>query len=198
MRTIETKLFTFDELSEESKQVAIENHRQLNTEMFDWYQPIIEGYMESVPNEGFEIRNIYFSGFWSQGDGAMFTYSDFNDNIVKQFIDTLDVDKATRGTMLASFVASGRGQHTGYYSHSGCCSHSIYLESCAPYEDETTQLVDQYYDDFEQFVKNKYEELCDEIYSNLKKYYYELEEDDNVIEAIMANDFEFTEDGERY
>ena len=197
MKTVETKVFTFDELSEDAKQVAIENHRSINTEMFDWYEPIIEGFRETLPQQGFEVDNIFFSGFWSQGDGAMFEYT-FNDTILKKFIDSLDLDSKTKSLAEVSFMVSGGGSHSGRYYHSNCCSHSFYLESCAPYEDETTELADHYQDAFEQFVVELYHNLCDEIYTALEKYYYELQEDEFVIEAIMANDYEFTEDGQRW
>ena len=197
MRVLETKLFSLDELSEDSKQVAIERNREINTDFCDWHEPIIEGFLESIPQQGFDADNIVYSGFWSQGDGAMFEYT-LNDTILKKFIHSLDLDNETKLLAEVSFVCSGGGKHRGNYYHSNCCSHNIYLESCTPYEDETTELADKYQEAFEEFVVTLYQELCQTIYDALETYYYELQEDGNVIEAIMANDLEFTEDGERF
>ena len=195
MRVLETKLFSFDELSEDSKQVVIERNRNSNTDFCDWHEPIIEGFLESLPQQGFNVNNIFYSGFWSQGDGAMFEYT-FNDTILKKFIHSLDLDNKTRLLAEVSFTCSGKGKQTGNYYHSNSCSHNIYLESCAPYEDETTELADKYQEAFEEFVITLYKELCQTIYDALETYYYELQQDDNVIEYLMANDFEYTQDGE--
>ena len=45
MRTIRTKVYKFDELSEQAKQVAIEEHRDINVD-WDWYEPMFEGFKE--------------------------------------------------------------------------------------------------------------------------------------------------------
>lgn len=197
MKVVETQVFTFDELSQQSKEVALENHREANTGFDDWYQPIFEGFLETLPELGFDVDQIMFSGFWSQGDGAMFTYM-FNDNILKNFIEQLVIDDQQKSLIKLSATVSGKGTHSGHYYHSGCCSHQIYIESIAPYEDETVELIDNLQDVFEQYVIDLYDEQCDKIYSALEKYYYELENDENVAEFLLANDLEFTQDGQDY
>lgn len=197
MTTAQTQVFTFDQLSEQSRQVAIENHRKANVNFDSWSEPIIEGFREDLPTIGFDCTDFLFSGFWFQGDGAMFTYS-LNDNILKRFIDQLDVDYKTKSLLRLSAEVSGQGNHRGDYCHSGCCDHFIYLESIAPYKDDTTKLVEQYQDQFEQYVIDLYQDQCSKIYSALEKYYYQLQEDEEIIEFIQANDLEFTEDGEDF
>jgi hypothetical protein len=41
-------------------------------------------------------------------------------------------------------------------------------------------------------------EKADELYSSLYKYYEELQEDDEVKETIIANDYQFNEDGSQF
>jgi hypothetical protein len=69
------KEYTFDELSQEAKDHAIENERSSMYESMGdwWYEPIIEGETEKLESEGFDDIEIQFTGFNSQGDGASFT-----------------------------------------------------------------------------------------------------------------------------
>jgi len=73
MRTFieEVKVYKFNELSDEAKQKAIENLHDLNTS-YDWDQFITDDFKEKMNAIGFVVSNTYFSGFWSQGDGACF------------------------------------------------------------------------------------------------------------------------------
>jgi hypothetical protein len=71
MRTIRTKVYKFDELSEQAKQVAIEENRDINVD-WDWYEPMFEGFKEQLEEVGFYDVDIFFRGFYSQGDGASF------------------------------------------------------------------------------------------------------------------------------
>jgi hypothetical protein len=75
----EEKSYKFDELSPEAKQNAIDLNRDRNTEYDDWWQPIIEGFVEEMEEIGMTNVECEFSGFYSQGDGASFT-GEVNDN----------------------------------------------------------------------------------------------------------------------
>jgi hypothetical protein len=44
--------YSFDELSPEAKQKAIESNRDMNVEGYDWWDPIIEGFTEKMENIG--------------------------------------------------------------------------------------------------------------------------------------------------
>jgi len=50
----------------------IEKHRQINVECMDWWECVYENFKERMAKVGIEVDKIYFSGFWSQGDGACF------------------------------------------------------------------------------------------------------------------------------
>ena len=72
MRTIRTKVYNFEELSQEAKQVAIERYRNNTTEVFlDMFQ---EGCIEAIEEAGFsgDIKLQYDLGY-SQGDGLSFS-----------------------------------------------------------------------------------------------------------------------------
>lgn len=75
------KIYNFDELSEEIKQKLIEK------EIYYQYETYCEDFLESdmrykatellkkyFKNNNAELKNVYYSLSWSQGDGAMFEF----------------------------------------------------------------------------------------------------------------------------
>lgn len=71
MRTIRTKVYQFNELTEQAKQKAIEKNRDINVD-YDWYSYTIDEMKSTLQDKGFEDAAIYFSGFYSQGDVLCF------------------------------------------------------------------------------------------------------------------------------
>ena len=69
-KTVEITLYQFDELSDKAKEKARENYIT-NWMRDDWYECTYEAMKEDGHhNYGFNVKDIRFSGFWSQGDGA--------------------------------------------------------------------------------------------------------------------------------
>ena len=73
MKIVETKVYKFEELDEESQETTIENFRDINVEFFDWHDCELDYWKERLAEMGFMDAEIQFSGFWNQGDGASFT-----------------------------------------------------------------------------------------------------------------------------
>jgi hypothetical protein len=71
MRTIRTKVFKFNELSETAKDRAISKLSDINTD-HNWYEYTLENMSNMLSENGFNNAEICFSGFSSQGDGASF------------------------------------------------------------------------------------------------------------------------------
>lgn len=64
--------YSFDQLSDKLKEEAIEANRDINTQ-YNWYDLVTEGFKEDLAEDGVEVDDVRFSGFYSQGDGASFT-----------------------------------------------------------------------------------------------------------------------------
>jgi hypothetical protein len=196
MRTIETKLYTFDELSEEAKQKAIERERNSEGYMnYDWYSFTYEDYYDKLTKMGFIEPRIYFSGFWSQGDGAMFEYSGFDDALRLEFIETLGLSPMRKRWLLDCSYISGSGKQRGHYYHSGCCSHNIYFESDRSLPSNFEDWVRSFDGAFEDFIIDKYNDICHEIYRSLENEYDHLTSDEVIAEHLRINEYEFTEEG---
>lgn len=81
MREITVKVFTFAELEGKAKERAREKLAQWATEG-EWWDCVVDDFCHLAPLLGFDINKdkrskyprpcVWFSGFWSQGDGASF------------------------------------------------------------------------------------------------------------------------------
>ncbi len=67
---------------------VIEKHRDINVDNDVWCKYIFEQYIDILNSFGFEDVKIFFSGFYSQGDGASFT-SSIN---INKFLDYLIIN----------------------------------------------------------------------------------------------------------
>lgn len=81
--TIEITVYKFSELEGRAKDKASEKMREWITGDDDWWEGVYDLAKEDGAKRGFEIEDIRFSGFWSQGDGASWTGS----VDVKQFVE---------------------------------------------------------------------------------------------------------------
>ena len=193
MRIVETEVYQFEELSATAKEVAIENHRDTNTHD-GWWEPIYEGFTEEANKAGFHVGSIYFSGFWSQGDGAMFEYTTLEDTLLNEFIDGLDLSPMRKNWLRTQTYAEALGKHSGHYK--------ISFESNCGYNYANVNFynwIGSFEDQFEEFVIAKYKTLCRDLYSQLSKYYDELTTDEAVADTLRNNDWwEFNEDGNNF
>ena len=199
MRVAETKVYQFEELSATAKEVAIENNRDVNT--YDgWWDPIFEGIREQGAALGFDITDIYFSGFYSQGDGAMFEYTTLGDALLNKFVDGLDISPMRKNWLRTLTYAEAWGRHSGPYYHENCCDHTISFEANFGWGSNITlyNWINSFYDQFEDFVIAEYRILCKELYSKLDKYNDELTSDEYVADTIIANEWEFDVNGNNF
>lgn len=199
MKTIELKLYKFDELSKEVQEKVIEKNRDINV-YDDWHEFILEDWIkEVIPSKGFEATNIYYSGFWSQGDGAMFEYDGISDELLNEFIDTLNLSPMRRQWLVNNLYAGANGKHRGHYSHEKCCSHTIHWDIAnAHWSTNLYKWIESFADDFEAFIIDRYEDICRELYRALEESYDYLTEERQIVETLYGQDYDYTENGDIY
>ena len=190
MRTIETKIFTFDELSDEAKRKAIDAWRDTNFN--DDY--IIDYSKEIAEKFGLNINRIYYSGFYSQGDGACFEGSykyktgglkDVKASYPKwtelhEIVERLQEIQRKNFYRLFAVIT-----HRGHYYHSGCMNIDV-EDNDDMYRDLKEAEVD---------IKTELRNFADLIYSMLSNAFDYEQSDEYVTESIRANEQEFTEQG---
>ena len=207
MKTIQLELFTFDELSDDAKQVAINDHREianshLDDEVSYWQNGALTG-------TGFVIDEISFSGFYSQGDGASFTgYYDSSQ---------IDVDWL-KGFSLKAYELMARNdsifgasgltsdnvitadvKRTGrHYCHENTVSVENIEINGRAWGDDEGDKINAAFEAIENYLDSLKDDLCHFIYSNLQSEYEHQNSDEYISEILVINEYYFTADGAIY
>jgi len=201
MRTETIKLYKFEELSEEVKEKVIEKKYDINLH-HDWWESIYEMYMQD--ETGFDIDKIYFSGFWSQGDGAMFegspnedilnfiTPGGNNQQYQKNWSRVIKLIKNGDINIYGSFK-----QH-GHYYHSKSYSDNLETEFTNDWHGKNYSNIEDICEDILYEIREHYEDICNKIYHSLEQEYEYYTSREAIEESIIANEYEFTENGEQY
>lgn len=208
MRMKETKVYQYEELSDKAKEKARDWYRDGNLD-YEWWDCVFEYTNIIATALGFDLETkrdnpaIYFSGFYSQGDGACFagTYSaenvkpaDFHAH-VGETESNKPIRKIAEGFFTfakehPSFYA--KLAHTGRYSH----EHSV-LYDC--YEEVETEEGTE--DKITVETEEEFTSLCRTfmcwIYRELEEAHDWLQADEQIEASIIANEYEFTEEGRR-
>lgn len=195
MREITTKVYTFDELSDDAKEKARDWFRQfVFTDSNDW-EFIYGDAKEIAALFGLDIQKIYFTGFASQGDGACFesVYS-FRLGGLKavkkhapQDVELHSIVEALQDIQRRNFYQiTAITAHRGHYYHSGYMTVDIERKDEKDWSDSAR-------DD----VKDQLRNFADWVYCQLEAEYNYQMSDEFVDENIRINEYEFTEKGER-
>jgi hypothetical protein len=202
MRKVITKVYAFEELTPEAQQAAIENNYDINTD-YEWFDDTFDNIKtEIAPLLGITIKDIYFSGFSSQGDGAKFLgeYEHKLQSVAKikkQYPDCECLIRIAEGlqTIQKSYrysvyarVTNGGGSNL--YNHECTTSIDCYRgpadnSDWLPRADETA-------------VSDLLRDFMRWIYRTLEEEHDNLQEPEQIEESITANNMEFTEDGKNY
>lgn len=211
MRIQETKVYTFSELNDAAKERARDWYRELVfSDSNDWefvYQDaeqvaamlgidIAQRTYRTIGGGASSEPTIYFSGFCSQGDGACFegsyAYKPGALKAIKEFApkDT-ELHRIAAGLQEVQrrhfYRLVATCTHRGHYSHSGCMAVEV-EDRANPYADIGGAETD---------VRDLLRSFADWIYGQLEAEYTWQSADEQVDDAMTANEFEFTEEGER-
>ena len=216
-----TTVYQFPELSDAAKEKARSWYRELGPHD-DWWDAVYEDFGRVCEILGIRLKTtpvrlmgggtrakscIWFSGFWSQGDGACFEGSWKAASVKAEHVaDGWGECEATTQikSIAAEFAAFAKAwpessftvKHCGHYSHENCTDFSVSLG-----EDEDNGEGKSTPDQWEAAEKEITETAKDFmrwIYHQLEAAYEDYHADDNVAENIIANAYEFTADGKIY
>ena len=175
MRIIEIKAFQFEELDSQTKEKVIENNRTINVDSNFWYQFELDNYkteMDIIVNE-FDIYrrtiNITIEDSFKTAQGIVNFFGE-KSSIVK----TAKIFLKDRDALIKKY---GEGNDKDGYG--------VKEEYWSEYDEEIEYLE-------EEFRK----EIAEEILSMLTSDYEYQTSDDGIKETIIANEYEFQEDGE--
>lgn len=213
MKTKTITLYDFDELSDDAKQKARDWLRRCQADDQDWADFTIQdaeticGILgieldyRSVPLMNGKTRRepqIYYSGFWSQGDGACFTgrYS-YAKGCAKNIREHAPQDQELH-RIADGLTALQKGYGYGLQATLTKIDHH--------YQHEHTIRIDVEIPDrpAREIAKGDWEALIDLLRALMRWIYKQLEaeyeyqnSDEQIDETIRANEYTFTEDGSR-
>ena len=194
MRIDPIEVYTFDELSAKAKEHALENERTSDCLHihydYDYYKELLNEY-------GFLGPTIYWTGFWSQGDGACFEIKGFDvltyltktkqKTKYKKIINQLNKEN------LELVGTIHRNQFGHHYEH----ANSRYFElETLDYEDVIFRLsLQELIDDLEKNIERQRYDLSNQIYRSLEKDYEAQTSDEYLSEHLTVNQVEYRNDG---
>ncbi len=199
MRTAvkKTDVYTFDELSDEAKEAALEKWREHGLD-YEWWDMAYEDYKRTARILGIEIENIYFSGFYSQGDGACFEgeyeYAKGSMAAIRKEYPTDQTLHCIADNLAAAQKYNSYGlyayvKHQGRYSHEMCTDIDVRNDRSADYypNPDGVEAITEALRDFMRW-----------IYKSLEAEWDYLMSAERIIDDFKANEYEFTIDGEMY
>lgn len=196
-------IYTFDELSDAAKEKAREWYRNGQLD-YDWWDSVYDDANKiasiigiDIDRKGKNTPSIYFSGFWSQGDGARFEgsyrykkgwrkelakYAQKNEHNAEiwQIAEGL---QAIQTRQFYKLEATCR--HRGRYQHSGCMSVEV----------EHADSMYRDIGDAESDIRDTLRLFADWIYDRLESEHSWLTADEQVDEALRGCGYTFNEDG---
>lgn len=181
-----------------TKEELIEKYRDCNTD-YDWWEHVYENFRVDLAEEGFEVDDIHFDGFYHQGSYADFTgkIKDVplfmkKNKMVETFPATyklaveggIQIYKSEGGRQRASCVDVDVNDWQYYLSH------DMDEEMRAYYIRLYQADTDIEYPHFEQCVKDALYEHAKDLYRTLMQEYEYLCSDEAVWETIQCNEWD--------
>lgn len=203
MKTIELKIYSFDELSEEAKEVAIENYRNNNTEVF-WAsenRDTMEKFAELFP---IKVTHWEYGG---RGEGVDFHFT--ADDTIEEL----------SGTRLATYIWNNyrneiykpkqywicQGHHNAVGMNAKHRNSKIFLDRfgcpltgyCM--DDD---IIAPLFDFMDKPTNQNFKELLEDCFDEwIKACNTDIEwqnSDEYITEELVNNGYEFEEDGTKY
>ena len=197
MRVIEKTIYQFDELTDDAKERAREWFRGIADDW--WSESVIDHAKHVGALIGFEVDEIYWRGFWSQGDGACWAgsvayYRGRASDVARECPQDAEIQRIAQAWQdlqrQNSCQIRGRVSANDRYMRT---SVSAYWADDREEDDDDANQIAYVEDDANQIASD----FADWIYRSLEEEYDYQMSDERVDETIRANEYEFDENGER-
>lgn len=197
MEVRKIEVYNYDELSEDAQEKARNWYREGDNDF--WSEYTIKDAKTIGALMGIDIDKIYYSGFWSQGDGACFegrySYKAGSVKAVKEYAPLDEelhrIAEGLREVQRRHFYhLEARVKHSGHYYHEMCTEIEVY--------DERDQYSERATNEAEEGITEFLRDFMRWIYKSLEADYEAENSDETVAENIRANKYTFTEDGNRF
>lgn len=180
--------YSFSELSKNAKKVAIESHQ------YDFLEENLLDFCEEITSKIksiFEDVEFYYTGFYSQGDGASFTFKGLNFEKLFEEFKAREIYFSPEFQEFAKDSFFCEGVHYGMHFH----EKSVSIEWNCENEDEKFDKEIQMFADCLESLRYS---LCKELYSKLQSLYEDFTSDEYVADCLEMNEYEFLESGKDF
>jgi hypothetical protein len=216
----EEETYSFEELSPEAQNNALDNNRDINVDYEGWEDGVSEGFKEDMREIGIDDITISFSGFYSQGDGASFTSEDID---TRKLFNAVGI-KSNDALNMEVDDERSRGENKDFYDLLDTMEDVGQLERNRIKPEEIRVTIERtdsrhvhyntvranveiwdepdgweepygFTNDLEDKVTGYVRGLCKDLYRKLENEYDHLTSDESVKETLVDNDYEFDEEG---
>ena len=220
----EEKSYSFNELSPEAQREALDNYRDINVEYLDWHDYVIDEFKEEMKEKfGFEVDDVRYSGFYSQGDGASFTGEAIDKALflknalgVTSSSDVFDNGEDSEEDELRSLMGDLRNigfdnrerfkaddlyfnvrrrQHGSMYVHENTIDGDVDADWLDLDDDDDERDFDGFVQGLERKTTGWAREQSRDLYRRLQDEYDAQTSDEAVKDTLIDNDYTFDEEG---
>lgn len=188
MQQITVNTYNFDELGQEAQKTALESFRDINVDSDGWSEDVIENFKNKLEALGYENITVYYSGFWSQGDGAC-------------FIGRVDLTKWLKAHKLANKYRALYNDTEAYSINITHQSHYYHATSTTVedgyYSSGKSEKSEKQFAEVVGLIEAEREELGNALYKELEQEYDFLTSDEVIKDTILVNEYQFLADGKR-
>lgn len=195
MKAVNINVYNYADLlkNDTLKEKVLNTWRDKN-DYFD-HDFILEDYKETIENLGYDGVNIYYSGFYSQGDGCCFICESIDlDKIIKRM--EMPIRLGLKDFIIDNTEVSIKHNNFRYYHNKSVQVN--YDFDTSSIGDRTEKYCNEIIEKIIDFIEKDISIYSDKIYSSLKEEWEYQRSDENILEMINANEYEFTEDGELF
>lgn len=176
----------FTELNEVQKAKAIENYRNINTdEGFDDCE--LDDFSTLMAEYGFSNIKISYDTSFCQGSGASFTTEYIN---LQDYINKTEQQEKYKS--LLEFIKDSEltgkvVRLTHHYNHSNTVMADFENLYCIDSTPEQDKLIEEFGKELTEFLRTE----CDKFHRAMETMVLNLNSDEAVQDAIIANDYDF-------
>jgi hypothetical protein len=207
-----TTVYQFHELSDAAKEKARSWYRELGAHD-DWWDAVYEDFERICDILGIHLKTtpvrlmgggtrqkpcIWFSGFWSPGDGACFEgYLSHAKGAAVRIRDYASTDATLHGIAdrLQAIQRRNFFQLAAKISHSGRYYHEYTMSVDVTRDSPTWQPPTE---DAEEILTEALRDMARWLYRQLRAEYDHLTSDEAIEEEMIVNEYTFTEAGRRF
>ncbi len=192
MQTVEIKTYSFAELSEAAKRIAIDAEKESDYYPWDdWHDAMLQDWTTDLEAYGYDDAKIEFSGFWSQGDGASFTATVNLEAWLKQHRLKTKYRKLLKASESFYIVFKIKRSLGGNYVHEYMISATHEVETATDNWDE----LDAQAGELVELMTEDARKLSRKIYKALEAEYDWHMDDEQIVSMIEANEYRYTKKG---